>query len=194
MATEQGRYSARQVVFACGAWLAQVLSEPRVEIRPERVQAFWLEPLEPELFELGRLPIYLWELPDGEHFYGFPHLDVARRQGCAPPHAGLRRSEHRRSAGHCSRRAAVARRDCRSLTRAQWSAALRLVCLYENSPDGHFLIDRLPDHANVLFAGGFSGHGFKFASVVGEILADLVTEGRATPDADFLKLRPLISV
>jgi sarcosine oxidase len=66
-----------------------------------------------------------------------------------------------------------------------------LICLYENSPDEHFLIDRVPDRPNVVFAGGFSGHGFKFASVVGEILADLVTDGRATPAADFLKLRAL---
>jgi glycine/D-amino acid oxidase-like deaminating enzyme len=58
--------------------------------------------------------------------------------------------------------------------------------LYEDSPDGHFLIDRVADHPNVVYAGGFSGHGFKFASVVGEILADLVTRGKATPDADFL--------
>ena len=66
-----------------------------------------------------------------------------------------------------------------------------LVCMYENSPDEHFLIDRLPGQSKVVFAGGFSGHGFKFASVVGELLADLVIEGRASPDADFLKLRPL---
>ena len=64
-----------------------------------------------------------------------------------------------------------------------------LICLYENSPDGHFLIDRVPEHANVIFGGGFSGHGFKFASVVGEIVADLATKGRATPHANFLKLR-----
>jgi sarcosine oxidase len=63
-----------------------------------------------------------------------------------------------------------------------------LVCLYENSPDEHFLIDHLPDRPNVIFGGGFSGHGFKFATVVGEILADLATTGRATPDADFLTL------
>jgi glycine/D-amino acid oxidase-like deaminating enzyme len=60
------------------------------------------------------------------------------------------------------------------------------VCLYTNTPDTHFLIDRHPRHANVVYAGGFSGHGFKFASVVGEILADLSLTGRATPDADFL--------
>jgi glycine/D-amino acid oxidase-like deaminating enzyme len=62
------------------------------------------------------------------------------------------------------------------------------VCIYTNSPDEHFLLDRHPTYPRVLFAGGFSGHGFKFASVVGEILADLATTGSATPAADFLRL------
>ena len=62
-----------------------------------------------------------------------------------------------------------------------------MVCLYTNTPDEHFLIDRHPSAPNVLLAGGFSGHGFKFASVVGEILADLITTGSATPQADFLR-------
>jgi glycine/D-amino acid oxidase-like deaminating enzyme len=55
----------------------------------------------------------------------------------------------------------------------------------------HFIIDRTPD--GVVFAGGFSGHGFKFASVVGEVLADLAIDGRTTPAADFLRLNRLVS-
>lgn len=53
------------------------------------------------------------------------------------------------------------------------------VCLYTNTPDDHFVIDRHPSHKNVFIAGGFSGHGFKFAPVVGEALADLVATGRS---------------
>ncbi|MDQ3808672.1 MAG: FAD-dependent oxidoreductase [Chloroflexota bacterium] len=63
----------------------------------------------------------------------------------------------------------------------------RLICMYENAPDLHFLIDRHPEYERVVYAGGFSGHGFKFSSVVGEILADHVTRGQATPHADFLR-------
>lgn len=51
------------------------------------------------------------------------------------------------------------------------------VCKYEHTPDEDFIIDRHPLHSNVLVAGGFSGHGFKFSSVVGEILADMATSG-----------------
>jgi sarcosine oxidase len=53
-------------------------------------------------------------------------------------------------------------------------------CMYTNTPDFHFIIDRHPAHANVALACGFSGHGFKFASVVGEVLADLALRGETS--------------
>ena len=71
----------------------------------------------------------------------------------------------------------------------KWGPVLSsLVCLYENSPDRHFLIDRLPEHPNVIFGGGFSGHGFKFASVIGEALADLALSHRSDLPIAFLGL------
>jgi glycine/D-amino acid oxidase-like deaminating enzyme len=146
-----------------------------------------MEPSQPELFGLGALPIYLWELADGGHFYGFPHIEwpgvkvACHHSGdfCDPDSVdrGVNAVDEQRL------RSAIAKR----LPDLNGPVVSSLVCLYENSPDGHFLIDRLPEHRNVLYAGGFSGHGFKFASVVGEILADLVTRGHATPDADFLR-------
>ena len=62
------------------------------------------------------------------------------------------------------------------------------VCLYTNSPDQHFIIDRHPLHDRVTIACGFSGHGFKFASVVGEILADYATSGKIALPAQFLRI------
>jgi sarcosine oxidase len=61
-------------------------------------------------------------------------------------------------------------------------------CLFEPSPDEHFLIDRHPDAANAIVGAGFSGHGFKFCSVVGEILADLVVDGRTSHAIDLFRL------
>jgi sarcosine oxidase len=188
--TEVERYSARQVVFTCGAYMSQVLGDERVQVRAERIPLFWLRPLEPELFEPGRLPIYLWQEPNGDHVYGFPHLEwpgvkVARhhsRDYCDP------RTVDRQVNAEDERRLRAVLAD--RLPALNGPVESSMICLYENSPDEHFLIDRLPGQPNVIFGGGFSGHGFKFASVVGEILADLVTEGRATSDADFLKLRP----
>ena len=189
LTTDLGRYSAGVVVFTCGAWISRVLGDARVQVRAERIPLFWLEPIQPELFELGRLPVYLWQQPDGGHFYGFPHLSwpgvkVARHHSavyCDPDTVDRQTNVEDE---HLLRKTIQHR-----LPDLNGPVLSSLVCLYENSPDEHFLIDRLPDQPSVVFAGGFSGHGFKFASVVGEILADLVTEGRATSDADFLKLR-----
>jgi glycine/D-amino acid oxidase-like deaminating enzyme len=65
------------------------------------------------------------------------------------------------------------------------------VCLYTNTPDFHFLIDFHPAYSQVLMASPCSGHGFKFSSVIGEILAELLTEGRTSFDLDFFRLRRL---
>jgi glycine/D-amino acid oxidase-like deaminating enzyme len=62
-------------------------------------------------------------------------------------------------------------------------------CLYTLTPDEHFVIDRHPEHARLVLCGGFSGHGFKFAAVVGEIAADLVLEGATRHPIGFLSLR-----
>ena len=62
-------------------------------------------------------------------------------------------------------------------------------CIYTNTPDQNFLIDRHPEHSQIVFASGFSGHGFKFASVIGEILADLTTKEECELLTDFLRLR-----
>ena len=65
------------------------------------------------------------------------------------------------------------------------------VCLYSNSPDQHFIIDHHPRHRNVLVAAGFSGHGFKFAPVVGEVLADWALLGKTGHPIEFLRLARL---
>jgi sarcosine oxidase len=187
--TDTGRYAADQVVFTCGARIGQVLGEDVAPVRAERVTLFWMEPLVPELFVIGRLPIYLWDTSDDGLFYGFPHVDwpgvkVSRHHSgefCDPD--GVDRTVN-----------AEDERKLRSSIQDRIPAlngpvVSSTVCLYENSPDGHFIIDRVPAQPNVIFGGGFSGHGFKFASVVGEVLADMVTTGQATPHANFLKLR-----
>ena len=62
-------------------------------------------------------------------------------------------------------------------------------CMYSLTPDQHFVIDRHPEHRDLILCGGFSGHGFKFAPVVGEIASDLALNGRTQHDIEFLSLR-----
>ena len=189
--TDVGCYTAPLAVFACGARIARVLGEDAVPVRAERIPLFWMQPSQPDLFALGRFPVYLWEIPDGGHFYGFPHVEwpgvkVARHHtgdfcDADDVDRSVNEADERRL------RSAIAER----LPALNGPVLSSLICLYEDSPDEHFLIDHLPDHPNVIYAGGFSGHGFKFASVVGEIVADLVTRGQATKDADFLRAERL---
>jgi sarcosine oxidase len=60
-------------------------------------------------------------------------------------------------------------------------------CLFTNTPDEHFILDRHPDHPRVVVAAGFSGHGYKFCSVVGEIMADLTIDGATNHDIDLFR-------
>ncbi len=185
--TSSRYWTARQVVFTCGARMSAVLGDAIPAVRAERIPLFWLQPSQPELFAAGRLPVYLWETGPGAHVYGFPHVEwpgvkVARHHSgdmCDPDDVNRTvtlEDEHRL-------RSVLAER----LPSLNGPIVSSLICLYENSPDEHFLIDRLADQPNVVYAAGFSGHGFKFSSVVGEILADLVTRGEATSHADFLR-------
>jgi sarcosine oxidase len=185
--TDKGSYTADQLVFTCGARMSTVVGDAMPAIRPERAVLFWMEPGTPELFIEERFPIYLWD----SAVYGFPHVEwpgvkVARHHTgvfCDPETVDRTvNAEDERLL-----RDAIADR----IPALNGRVIQALTCLYENSPDGHFLIDRPDEYPNVVYAGGFSGHGFKFASVIGEIVADLVTKGQAMPEADFLKAKRL---
>jgi sarcosine oxidase len=191
--TDSAEYTADHLVFTCGARIASVLGADLAPVQAERIPLFWLQPTEPDLFASTRFPVYLWETAPGELFYGFPHVEW-RGVKVARHHSGERCDPDTvdrtvNAADELRLRTMLGPR----IPSLNGPVVESLVCLYENSPDGHFLIDRAPTHQNVVFAGGFSGHGFKFASVVGEILADLVTTGKSTTDADFLRLDRLAS-
>lgn len=187
--TDAGMHAADKAVFTSGARHSKLLGAGTPPVTPERIPLFWLQPSAPDQFE--RLPVYLWETEGPDFFYGFPHVEwpgvkVARhhsREVCDPDSMDRATTVH----DELLLRELIKTR-IPTLTGPVISS---LVCMYEDSPDEHFLIDHLRDQDNVIYAAGFSGHGFKFASVVGEILADLVTTGRATPDADFLKAERL---
>jgi sarcosine oxidase len=181
--TELDTYSAGHLVFACGARMSKLLGDSVPPVAAERAVLFWFEPSQ----SFDEVPVYLWEPSPQQVFYGFPHVDwpgakVAMHHSgefCDPDAVDRTVSP----ADEAVIREAIAPR----LPALNGAVLKSAVCLYENSPDRHFIIDRLLD--NVVYAGGFSGHGFKFASVIGEILADLVTKGSATEDAAFLQSR-----
>ena len=174
--TERTTYRADRLVIAAGPWAGELLADLRPPLTIERQLQFWFDPRRSRAsFAATRCPVHLWQLDDQQLFYGIPDLGdgvkVARHhRGISGPLEGLSREVDAREIA-----------DMRSLVRrflpdADGAFRSAAVCLYTNTPDGHFWIDRHPAHANVLIASPCCGHGFKFASVVGEILADLAAQ------------------
>jgi sarcosine oxidase len=172
-------YRARRLLLAAGAWLPEQADGFGLEI--ERQVMHWFEPLEADLLTADRFPIFLIEEPEGGLWYGLPDcgdgIKIAiHHDGEATSAAELRRevddADIRRVRDLLSTRLPVA--DGAHLDST--------VCMYTNTADGHFVIDRHPDYPQVTLASVCSGHGFKFASVVGDLLADLLTRGATDTD------------
>ena len=175
--TSAGSYEADSLVLAAGAWnykLADALDGLAV---PERQVLAWFQPETPSLFEPDSFPVWNISAPEGR-FYGLPIYSV--------PGFKLGKYHHfdeqvdpddwNTEPGPADERL------LRDFTEKYFPKAagqtMRLAtCMFTNSPDEHFILDTLPNHPQVAVAAGFSGHGFKFSSVVGEILADLAAEG-----------------
>jgi sarcosine oxidase len=178
--TSQNYYTADQLVICPGAWAPALLAELGVEFTIERQVQYWFAPEgDAEPFLPDRHPVYIWENVHGRQFYGFPAhngvgegVKVAFFRGgetCTPE--TIDRTVH---PGEVTAMADFVRQGMPSLPGKFLRAA---TCMYTNTTDEHFVISRHPAHEQVVVACGFSGHGFKFVPVVGEVLADLVTEG-----------------
>jgi len=164
--TSRGRYEAGQLVLAPGPWASQVFKLPDLPLTVEPQVLYWFEPSGgPALFLPERFPIYIWDLGDGAQFYGFPADDDGRVK------VAFFRTKN---GDEPSLRAALAP-SVPAL--AAGSLVETASCRYTLTPDHHFVIGRHPRHAQVVIASPCSGHGYKFASVVGEILADLAIAG-----------------
>ena len=178
-------------MVTAGAWLGHLLSDLGFPLRPERNVVHWLRPAQrPEQFEPGAFPIFIWDTGAGQTFYGLPHLE---RPGVK---VGLHHSGEWCDPDTVSREARpqdapVLAFTARAIPDLVGAPESSVVCLYTNT-SGRALRGRPPPRTPALvFAGGTSGHGFKFCTVLGEVLADLATTGAATPAAGFLGLSRL---
>jgi sarcosine oxidase len=167
-------------VLTAGAWMSQLLGD-LFSLSVERVPVFWFEPRAPI-----ELPVYLLDDSDGM-FYGFPcfadqGLKVARHHSgvtCSPDTV-----KRELAPGEDEEVRRFLRRRLPSIANARLLGGK--VCMYTNTNDGHFVIDRHPASPRAIYASACSGHGFKFASVVGEILADLALDGGTRYPIGFL--------
>jgi sarcosine oxidase len=196
--TARETYNADQLVICAGPWAPQILRELNLPLRVTRQVVYWFEPAGSiELFRRERMPIYVREMEKGQPMlYGFP-LTGPETEGVK---VGLHGSED-----VCTPETVDRTIDpSEELTiRERLVDALPLLagrllhaetCLYTMTPDENFVIDTHPEFPQVTLAAGFSGHGFKFASVLGEVLADLATGAKPAYDLELFSLRRFAGV
>jgi sarcosine oxidase len=182
--TGRGSYEAERLVIAAGAYAPALLHDLGLPLSVQRNVLYWFRPtVMPELFAPDRCPIYIWQPDDGSSMYGFPSLPGApagvkvafHNYGPLTTPETIDRQVHGREVA-AMRRWLAARMP--ALAAGELTATA--TCMYTLTPDQDFILDAHPRHPQVLLCSPCSGHGFKFASVVGEIMADLAERG-ATP-------------
>ena len=193
--TDRGRYEAERLILTAGAWIGELASIVRRLAIAERQVLAWLHPKRPEWFTRDRFPVFNIDVEEGR-YYGFPIYEVPgfkfgryhhRGENCAPD---LLRREADQADEALLRQFAD-----RYFPQGNGPTMALRACMFTNTPDEHFIIDHHPAHKQVVVASPCSGHGYKFCSVIGEILADLATgDGSTGHDIGFLRLaRPALS-
>lgn len=186
--TNRGTYRTEKLIFTAGAWMGVLLDELAPLLKPERQVLAWLQPLEPAKFTPDTLPVFNVTVPEGRYYgfpvYGVPGFKVGRYHHLdetIDPTEPLRDPDREDEA--------ILRSFVEKYTPAANGPALALrTCMFTNSPDEHFIIDTLPEDERVIVASPCSGHGYKFCSVIGEILADLAIQGSTRHDISLFRL------
>ena len=186
--TERDLYRARRLVISAGAWAARLLPTLAGLAVPERQILMWSRTLRPEHFAVGAFPVFILDVPEGR-FYGFPEYGIPGFKVGLYHHRGQVVDPDAWDRTHLEPEdeAALRAGTSRYFPDADGPALTLKACLFTNTPDEHFIIDRHPHAPEVLVVSPCSGHGFKFCSVVGEIVADLVV--RHTTDHDIRAFR-----
>lgn len=177
--TDKGEYTSDELVITAGAWAAASVPELESVLVPERRVMAWLQPNHPSRFTPEVFPVFTVDTDQG-HYYGFPVFQVPGFKFGRSPKLPQVVNPDTMSREPKIQEEELLRQFAEQYFPAAAGPTMRLkTCMITNSPDGDFIIDTLPDHDNVHVATGFSGNGFKFSSVVGEILADLAVDGHS---------------
>ena len=189
---EHETVTAGSLILTAGAWAGRLLGSLQLPLAVKRKVLAWFDPADPEIFAAGRMPVFTF--PEN-YIYGFPGVSGM----------GVKLAEHAGGTFLPDAESAIAPpgpEDLDPITAtvakympklAQGAITRSTTCLYTMTPDEDFIVDRHPQFNQVVFAAGFSGHGFKFAPLIGMALADLVEHGRTSLPIDFLSLGRLSS-
>ena len=197
--TNKNIYQCQKLILTVGAWAGQLAPNHNHHLNVTRQVIAWFSPKRWEDFALGKFPCWFFAEPSGKGgFYGFPILSSSVFG--AP--LGLKFAYH--YPGNSTHPDTVNREVSKeeiqylldflqSILPSGYSSSpiTTKTCFYTNSPDDHFILDFDPSNENVILATGFSGHGFKFASVIGAIIADLAINGSTDQPIGFLNAKRL---
>jgi sarcosine oxidase len=181
--TDRGSYESAAIVVSTGAWAGRMLAPFKIPIKTERQVVGWFQPTEdPELFTPARMPSWIIDSAALGHFYGLPIHGI--------PGFKLSRFFYGDIIDPKDRVPEATREEeeimrvflRRYFPKADGPVMTLGATFFENTPDRDFVIDRLPGHDSLWLAVGFSGHGYKYCSAIGEVMVDLVTTGTAKFD------------
>jgi sarcosine oxidase len=188
--TERAEYRASRLVLTAGAWMRRLAAPLRDLAIPERQVLVWLAARRPELFRVGALPVFILEEESGAEWYVFPEYGIPGVKVGLYHHRGetidpdttdwrvLEPEDER------IMREGVAR----FMPDANGPLLSWRACIFTNTPDEHFILDRYPGYPQVILASPCSGHGYKFASVIGEVLADMAMDRHPRFDLSMFRL------
>ena len=187
--TDRGTFQADRLIITAGAWSSQLLPFLSDRLTVVRKQQHWYQLDRVDQKQVNDFPVFLFEEPDGQLFYGVPEMDYLGMKVC------------RHSGGQAITDPTTMDRslDAEELAAVESFMDERLIfgrkrlvhhsaCMYTMSPDSHFIVDQVPDHSNIVFAAGLSGHGFKMTPAIGKYLIDLL-DGKPRSEFEFLRLR-----
>ena len=184
-----GDLMAGTVVVTAGAWTKQLVPESRIPLTISRQVVGWFEPRNTPLFEVGRFPVFLLATAQ-DAYYGFPNIGSGFKIASHVVGPSLDAAEAlRQNAGaEDERRLRIPLGQY--LPDADGRCLRMQTCMYTNTPDGHFLLDRAAHDARIVIGSACSGHGFKFAPVLGDILADMAQNKPPRFPIDGFSLNP----
>jgi sarcosine oxidase len=176
VSTSTRDYLASRVVLAAGAWIPGLVHNLSLPLEVEQQAVFWFSPADRTSGRFRTMPAFVWYGGEGTHFYGTPDLGEGVKVG---GNEGHRVRNLSRRPGVSSRQLSSIRRFLRERLPGLSTTPRRKVrCLYTNAPDDNFIVDTHPESPNLFLVSTCSGHGFKFASVVGELIAKAMAEGQ----------------
>lgn len=186
--TAKGTYEAEQLIVSAGAWAGKLLPELEQLAVPERQVLAWFQPVRPERFRPDNFPVFNLTVEEGRYYgfpvYGIPGFKVGRyhhRDEAIDPDDWNREPDE-------TDEELLRSFTARYFPDADGPVMTMKSCIFTNTPDEHFIVDRLGSDQRVIVASPCSGHGFKFCSVIGEILADISTRGGTEHEISLFRL------